>query len=158
MQIVETRGGIRRAHRALGRSGGYFQETFRTPLRQLASFSATVVAAHAPLEAGSVTVEQVVFSPKHLEALLTRYKVPLTYGPDWTIRAVGPKEIAALLEAAWADSLDFHFTPTPKRFHLFADHDEYTTVFGATKGHVAKLATALTSAGFSRVDGYERQW
>jgi hypothetical protein len=158
MQLVETPGVTQRLRRAFGRSQGYFQQTFRTPLRQLASFSATVVAAHAPLASGSVSVEQVVFTPKNLEALLSRHNLPLTYGPDWTITAAGQQEIAELLEAVWGDWLDFYFTPTPKRYHLFADHDEYTTIFGATKGHVAKVATALASAGFSPVDGYERTW
>jgi hypothetical protein len=158
MQIVETPGASQRLRRLLRRSDGYFQETFRTPLQQLASFTRTVIAVHGPPESGSVIVEQVVFTPKSLEGLLTGYDLPLTYGRDWTITATGPEEISALLEAAWGDWLDFYFTPTPKRFHLFADHDEYTTIFGATKGHVSKLATALVSAGFSRVDGYEREW
>lgn len=157
MEIVASPGAGQRLRRVLG-SRGYFQQTFRTPLQQSASFTATVVAAHAPLEAGSVIVGQVVFTPKNLEALLTRHNLPLTYGRDWTITAAGQEEIAALLEAAWGDWLDFYFTPSPKRFHLFADHDEYTTVFGATKGQVSKLATALISAGLSRVDGYEREW
>ena len=158
MQIVEKPGASQRLRRVLGRSQAYFQQTFRTPLRQLASFTATVTAAHGPLDSGSVTLEQVVFTPRNLEALLTGHNLPLTYGRDWTITATGPEEIAAVLEAAWGDALDFYFTPTPKRFHLFADHDEYTTVFGATKGHVSRLVTALASAGFSQVDGYEREW
>jgi hypothetical protein len=158
MEVVETPGATQRLRRALGRSQGYFQATFRTPKRQLASFSATVVAAHAPLKSGSVTVEQVVFTPRNLEALLTGHNLPLTFGRDWTLKAAGPQEIARLLEAVWRDWLDFYFTPTPKRYHLYADHDEYTTIFGATKGHVGKVATALASAGFSRVDGYEREW
>jgi hypothetical protein len=127
-------------------------------LQQLARFSATVVSGPSPVESGSVTLEQVVFTPKHLERLLTDRNLPPTYGRDWTIAAEGQQEIVALLEAALSDSLDFYFTPIPKRYHLFADHDEYTTVFGATKGQVAKVATALVDAGFSRVDGYEREW
>lgn len=158
MEIQETPGASQRLHRVLGRSRGYFQQTFRTPLKQLARFSATVVSAHSPVESGSVTLEQVVFMPKHLERLLTSRNVPPTYGRDWTITAEGQEDVVALLEAALSDSLDFYFTPTPKRYHLFADHDGYTTVFGATKGQVAKVSTALVNAGFSRVQGYEREW
>jgi hypothetical protein len=157
MEIVETPGASQRLRRVLG-SRGYFQQTFVTPLDQLASFTMKVIAAHAPLVSAGVTVYQVVFPPKNLETLLAEHSLPLTYGRDWTIRATGPEEIAALLVAAWRDPLDFYFTPTPKRFHLFADHDEYTTVFGATKGHLSKLTTALSSAGFLRVDGYQRDW
>lgn len=68
------------------------------------------------------------------------------------------EEVASLLVAAWSDAIDFYFTPTPKQYHLFADHDEYTTIFGATKGQVAKVATALANAEFSRIDGYVRHW
>jgi hypothetical protein len=70
---------------------------------------------------------------------------------DWIIIAAGPEEIAALLEAAWGDWLDFYFPPSPKRFQLFADHDEYTTVFGATKGHVSIAAAAARCV--RRTDG-----
>ena len=77
-------------------------------------------------------------------------------GRGWTFTAEGPEEVAALLEAALGDSVDFYFTPTPKRHYLFADHDEYATIYGATKGRVARVATALVRAGFSRVERYER--
>jgi hypothetical protein len=158
MQIAETPGASHRLRRQLGRSKGYFQRTFHTPLPQLAAFTETVIAAHAPLESGSVTLEQVVFTPTKLEGLLTSHNLPFTYGRDWTVTAAGPEEIAALLEAAWGDWVDFYFISQPKRFHLFADHDEYTTIFGATKGKVSKVATALINDGFSPVDGYERGW
>jgi hypothetical protein len=158
MQIAEMPGATKRLRRTLGDSNGYFQQTFATPSAQLSSFAATVVAAHAPLESGSVTLEQVVFPPKHLESLLAEYNMPLTYGRDWTITASGQEEVLALLEAAWGDPIDFYFTPEPKRYHIFADHDEYTTIFAATKGHLSKVSGALTAAGFMGVNGYRRAW
>jgi hypothetical protein len=157
MQIVETPGATQRLRRSVGHSR-QFQETFRTPPKQLATFAATVLAAHAPIESGSVNVDQVVFTPKRLEALLSDHRLPLTYGQDWTITASGPQEATALLQAVWGDWLDFWFTPAPKRYHIFADHDEYTTIFAATKGHLAKVTAALANTGFSRVDRYEREW
>ena len=158
MQIAEIQGAAQRLRRRLGRYPDHFQQTFRTSSQELPSFAAAVLAAHAPLESGSVTVEQVVFTPKHMEALLTSYNLPLSYGRDWTITAAGQQESAALLEAALGDSIDFYFIPVPTRFQVFADHDEYATIFAATKGHLAKIATALTAAGFSQQDGYRREW
>lgn len=158
MKIAETPGATQRLRRTLGRSHRYFQKTFRTPANQLRSFAAAVVAAHAPLESGSLTLEQVMFTPRRLEAMLASYNVPLTYGRDWSIMASGQQEITALLEAAWGDPVDFYFTPEPKRYHLFADHDEYTTIFAVTKGHLGKVSGALTAAGFVEVDGYVREW
>jgi hypothetical protein len=158
MRITEAPGASQALRRKLGRSQGYFQATFRTPLRQLPLFTSTVLAAHTHPEAGSVTLEQVVFTPKNLEALLRNNDLPLTYGRDTTITASGARESEGLLEAAWGDWLDFYFVPVPSPFHLFADHDEYTTFFAATKGHLAKIVTALSIAGFSSVDGYQREW
>ena len=158
MEIVETPGAAQRLRRSLERPGGYFQKTFRTPVKQLGAFAATVLGANAAIESGSVNVEQVVFTPKNLEALLADHRLPLSYGRDWTITASGQHETAALLEAAWGDGLDFYFTPRPTRFQIFADHDEYTTIFAATKGHLTKVTAALTGARFSRMDGYKRKW
>ena len=157
MRIAEAPGAAQALRRKLG-SQGYFQATFRTPKRQLPLFTSTVLTAHIPPEAGSVTLEQVVFTPKNLEALLMSNDLPLAYGRDTTITASGARESEALLEAAWGDWLDFYFVPAPSPFQLFADHDEYTTFFAATKGHLAKIVTALSTAGFSRVDGYQREW
>jgi hypothetical protein len=159
METRETPGASQRLRRALGRRGAYFQQTFRTPAQQqLPRFSAAVVSAHSPIETATVTLEQIVFTPKHLDELLAARHLPVTCGRDWTITAAGYEEVASLLMAAWSDVIDFYFIPKPKHFHLFADHDDYTTIFGATKGQVAKVATALANAGFSRVDGYELHW
>jgi hypothetical protein len=159
MESRETPGASQRLRRALGRPRAYFQQTFRTPVQpQLPMFSAAVVSAHLPIDSGSVTLEQVVFTPRHLEKLLATHHLPVTCGRDWTITAAGQEQVASLLVAAWSDAIDFYFAPTPKRYHLFADHDEYTTIFGATKGQVAKVATALAEARFCRVEGYERHW
>lgn len=159
METWETPGASQRLRRALGRPRAYFQQTFRTPVRQqLRVFSAAVVSAHSPIESARVILEQIVFTPKHLEELLAAHHLPVTCGRDWTITAAGQEEVASLLVAAWSDAIDFYFTPTPKQYHLFADHDEYTTIFGATKGQVAKVATALANAEFSRIDGYVRHW
>ena len=158
MQIVEAPGAAQRLRRSLGRPAKQFQATFRTPLKQLKAFTVTVLNAPGPITAGEVTLQQVVFSAKNLEELLAVHGLPPRYGQDWTIRATGQHETTALLEAVWGDWLDFYFTPTPKRYRLFADHDEYTTIFAATKGHLGKVAAALADSGFSRVAGYERTW
>lgn len=158
MRIAEAPGAAQALRRKLARSQDYYQETFRTPSGQIRLFASTVLAAHTQLDAGSVTLEQVVFTPKNLEALLGKNDLPLTCGRDTTITASGAKESEALLEAAWSDWLDFYFVPVPSTFQLFADHDEYTTFFAATKGHLARIVTVLSAAGFSRVAGYRREW
>jgi hypothetical protein len=158
MRIAEAPGAAQALRQKLGRSQDYYQETFRTPSRQARLVTTTVLATHTQLDAGSVTIEHVVFTPKNLEALLGDNDLPLTYGRDTIITASGAKESEALLEAAWSDWLDFYFVPVPSTFQLFADHDEYTTFFAATKGHLARIVTALSAASFPRVGGYRREW
>jgi hypothetical protein len=46
-----------------------FQQTFRTPVKKLAPFVATMVSA-GPMQAAVVTIEQVVFEPQHLISML----------------------------------------------------------------------------------------
>ena len=47
-----------------------FQSTFETPLKQLEPFVSAILAANEALESGSVTIDQVVFEPEHLSALM----------------------------------------------------------------------------------------
>jgi hypothetical protein len=154
MQIAETPGAGQRLRQALR---GQVQQTFETPLEQLDTFAATVLGAHAPVESGSVSLQQIVFTPRQLEALLTEHRLTAPPGEDWTITASGVDETAALLEAVWSDWVDFYFTPTPTRYHIFADHDEFTTIFAATSSDLAKVTMALRRVGFSPVHGYQRE-
>jgi hypothetical protein len=49
-----------------------FQQTFVTSTQDFKRFVATIVSA-GQLQAGCLTIEQVVFEPTHLIALLNRY-------------------------------------------------------------------------------------
>jgi hypothetical protein len=133
------------------------QLTFLTPLRQLPAFVKILLAASSPLRSGTITVEAVVFPPKHLEALLSSHSLPLECNAGLSITAAGLEEAEALLTAALGDWLDFYFRPDPSRFLLYADHDEYTTVFAARKGPLSRLETSLTDAGFQKVSGWQRR-
>ncbi len=109
------------------------QKTFETPSKDLKRFVATIFSAHETLQDGSVTIEQVVFEPKHLNAVLAKHLLPAQFGRDCLLSASGRAEAAELLEAALEDWIDFIFVPTPKPFVIYADHDEYTTFFANTK-------------------------
>ena len=68
----------------------------------------------------------------------------------------GTQEAIDLLVAALGCSLDFYFVPEPRRFILYADHDEYTTLWAARKRTLSAIGTALLVAGFSEVSDYTR--
>jgi hypothetical protein len=152
MQIVKSPGSIKR----LVKAAGQYQRTFRTPMDRLPDFVEALLSPHMPLTAASLTIAAWVFQPRTLEALLAKHGLPQEYTQDRTITASGRQEIGDLLKASLSDWLDFYFFPTPKRFLIYADHDEYTTVFGATKGSVSRTATSLAGNGFVEVKDYTR--
>ena len=153
MEIRENAGELKRIQRTLA---GFTQRTFQTPLDHLPRFVAALLAGEPPIIAASVTVQQVVFTPQHLEKLLASYRLPLEYGTEQSIAAEGAQESAALLAAALADWIDFYFVPEPKRFILYADHDEYATLFAPRKGMLSLIASGLIDAGFKEVPDYIR--
>lgn len=131
------------------------QQTFTTPSDQLPAFVKGILIG-GPVNAASLVVKAVIFEPKHLHALLTSHGLPLEYGGDLSVRADGSEESEALLTAALGDAVDFFYAPEPRRFVLYADHDDCTTVFASRKGHVAKIAAALRAQGFKEMDGFVR--
>src|SRR5258708_235918 len=96
MTLSETPGSLKRFRRTPGR----FQKTFRTPLQNLPPFVRAILTAVGPLQAASLTTEQVVFEPKHLMAMLVRHSLPAECRRDWSVAATGQKEVEELLEAA----------------------------------------------------------
>src|SRR5436309_3137364 len=120
MTLSETPGSAKRLRRTPWR----FQQTFRTPLKSLQPFVATITPAHEPFGAAYITIDEVVFEPKHLLDLLAKNSLPARYGRDVTFVASGNEEVQALLQAALSDWIDFIFVPTPKPFAIYADHDE----------------------------------
>lgn len=137
-------------------AGTFFQRTFVTPpLNRLPAFVAILLAG-PPLASASLTLDEVVFTPEHVNRLLSRHHVPQECRSGWTITATGQQESKALLTAALDDWLDFYFQPEPNRFLLYADHDEYTTLFAARKGTLSRLATALAAGGVAEVSDYVR--
>jgi hypothetical protein len=152
MTLSEAPGAVKRFRRTPWR----FQKTFQTPLKDLQPFVATIFSAHESLQDGCVTIEQVVFEPKHLSAVLAKHSLPAQFGRDLLLAASGREEAAELLEAALGDWIDFIFVPTPKPFVIYADHDEYTTFYANTKSNLDPVVEALSARGFKLIQDYER--
>ena len=152
MTLTHSQGSLKRFRRTPWR----FQKTFRTPIPRLPQFVTTIVSSHDLLQAAVLTIDDVVFEPKHLMSLLSRLFPAPELGRDWCINATGPQEISELLQAALSDWVDFAFVPTPKAFVIYADHDEYTTFYANTKSNLNGIVDALSRAGFKSVPSYER--
>jgi hypothetical protein len=152
MTLSQSPGSLKR----FGRTPWRFQQTFQTPLQNLEPFVTTILSARVPIQTASVIFDQVVFEPKHLLALFTRYALVPEYGHDWCVATTNPQEVKELLRATLSDWVDFLFIPTPKPFVIYADHDEYTTFFANTKSNLNGVVEALTAGGFRNVPDYER--
>jgi len=152
MTLSETPGAVKRFRRSSWR----FQETFQTPLKDLQRFVAAIISAHGAIQSGSVVFDSVVFDPKHVIATLTKHSLPITYGRDWELAAVGRGEVAELLESVLSDWIDFIFVPKPRPFVIYADHDEFITFYTNTKSNLNFMLDTLSSGGFKRVQNYQR--
>ena len=140
----------------LRRSAGLFQRTYHTPLIQLESFVQTLLEPWASITSAALTVEAIIFPPKHLGQLLARYRLRPELRGESTISATGSDEAHELLVAALGDWVDFYYVAEPTGPLVYADHDEYTTVFAARKRPLGQLRVAMAAAGFTEVPDYSR--
>jgi hypothetical protein len=132
-----------------------FQQTFLNPRKNLQPFVDLIISA-SESNGVKITIDQVIFDPTQLNALLASHSQTLSLTHDVTISAEGLAETTALLHAALSDAPDFICIPTPKPFVFYADHDEYITVFSHTKSNLNRIVLPLVQAGFKIVD-YRRQ-
>jgi hypothetical protein len=151
--LTHNPGAIKRFRRTPWR----FQETFQTPLQSLAPFVATITTAYQPFEAACVIIDEVIMEPRHLIRLLINHSLQPEYGRDWSLGARGLPEVQTLLEAIISDWVNFAFVPAPKPFVIYADHDEYLTVFANSKSGLNPVVAELSKQGFKKVQNYERQ-
>jgi hypothetical protein len=151
MNLSATTGTLKRLRRVSWR----FQHSFLTPLRNLQPFVATIISAREHIQAGTVTVDSIVFEPNNLNALLASRSLPPALQSESSIEATSHEETSALLQAALGDSVDFWFIPIPKPFVIYADHDEYTTFFANSKSKLNAVVEPLLQQGFQKVT-YER--
>jgi hypothetical protein len=143
MLVSKASGEIKRFQR----QAWSFQQTVRTPLKDLPHFVSRILEPF-PLKSASLTIAEVVFEPKHLRDLLASHSVLTQSCRDLTLTATDRAEIAPLLEAALGDWVDFLFVPVPGALAIYADHDEYTTFFTRKKENLTRLSSSLIEHGF----------
>jgi hypothetical protein len=131
------------------------QVTLGTPRKNMEGFLSTLLIA-CPVSAGLTSTDQVVFEPDNfLELVKTR---GLTLENYWTFcaEASSTEDVAALLGAMLDDWIDFVFVPAPVDFAIYADHDEFLTLYAPSSSRLDHLITQLKVAGFAFVDHYVR--
>jgi hypothetical protein len=135
-----------------------FQQTFETPLKSLQSFVATIVSSGEPLRHGSLTIDQVVFEPRDLSAMLAKYSIPPKCERGLCLTAAGRKEVEELLGVVLGEWIDFLFVPDPQVFAIYADHDEFTTFYAHNRTNLERIASALSNGGFKAKPEYQRRF
>ena len=153
MTISTTAGAMKKFRRTPWR----FQETFQTPLKDLERFVAAILSANEDIKQACVVIDQIVFEPKTLKALLPADHMELLI-QDCSLAAMSRPEIHKLLRAALADWIDFAFIPSPRPYVIYADHDEYTTFYANTKSNLSRVIAPLSKQGFRQVIGWQRHF
>jgi hypothetical protein len=133
-----------------------FQQTFKTPLKDLNRFVATILAPFS-LEKGTISTDEVVFEPEDLLHLLANNSLSVQDQYHLTIEAEGQQALADLLQAALGDWVDFVFVPSPEVIAIYADHDEYTTFYTRDDSTLKNLVSDLEKSGFDAVSDYTRR-
>jgi len=109
-----------------------------------------------PIEKGIIAINGYVFEPKNLRKLLSAYPQSMNLTHGWSIESITTQSIKELLLATIKDWIDFAFIPAPQPFVIYADHDEYTTVYAMTKSNLNQVVHPLLAQGFTQVKDFER--
>jgi hypothetical protein len=132
------------------------QATFVVTPNQYAAFAAAIAGGGDPPSASTLVVRENVFQPRRTRPLLAKGSPETLFPTDTTIAVDGP-HAEALLAAALADGIEFWFSPAAGTFLVYADRDDYATVFAMREAAVARVAERLRAAGFTEVPSYRRK-
>jgi hypothetical protein len=137
----------------LRRKAGDAQLTFAVTRAGAKAFASALLSGDPPCERAALVVEETSGALYHIGPLIEQ--PPLESLPrDTTITATGREAAEALLAAALSDYVDFWFVPTPGGLLVYADNDEYATVFAHRQGPVSKAGERLRAADLTEVTGY----
>lgn len=105
-----------------------------------------------------VQIELIVFDPVTLIGFLKTHGVVTTEGELHNVCISATSDQAAdLLIATLSDWIDFWFVRQADEFRIFADHDEYTTIYSSNLETLADIASSLTDKGFREIDDWLRE-
>ncbi len=132
-----------------------FQTTYVRPLGDLPKFVNTLLKNFEVSE-GTVSIEQIIFEPKVLIWYLRGRGFLRDEGQlnKAVIHAENKSEVAELLECVFGQWADFAFIPSPNEFAIYADHDEYTTIFAASAESLSLIRSDIDQERFKTAEGW----
>ena len=131
------------------------QKTLVTPGENMAKFLTALLVA-LPVDRGVASTAEVVFDPDNFLELLKARDLPIENYWTFCAEASSTEDVAVLLEAMLKDWIDFVFVPSPTSFAMYADHDEFLTLYVPSSSALAHLSDQLKLAGFAFEDWYVR--
>lgn len=131
------------------------QRTLLTPRTRMSSFLSALFNIF-PVEQAVASTDQVVFQPDNVLGLLAKRELRPEDHWGFCVSASGASDAAALLAAMLTDWIDFVFVPSPASFAVYADHDEYLTLYTPSQSDLDLLVTDIEAHGFSFVPDYVR--
>lgn len=131
------------------------QVTLVTPRKNMERFLSTLFATF-PVDSGLASTDQVVFDPDNFLELVNARGLALENPWTFCAEATGAEDVAALLGAMLDDWIDFAFVPLPASFAIYADHDEFLTLYVSSSSELDRLTARLKLAGFGFEDWYSR--
>jgi hypothetical protein len=134
-----------------------FQQTYVTPLEDLPRFVRSLLAPFVFNQA-SIKIETIVFNPEDLIEYLKPHGINTDESKlnRATLTADDASEAAALLEQVLGQWIDFAFVPSPGTFAIYADHDQFTTIFTSSAELLSSLRKEMMAQKFKAVDDW--QW
>jgi hypothetical protein len=132
-----------------------FQQTYITALTDLPKFVNTILEPLTFLD-GAVWIEQIVFEPRELIWYLRGRGFVCDEGDlnKAVLTTENKSETAELLECILGQWTDFAFIPSPKNFVIYADHDEFTTIFAPSAEILSSVQSGMKAQGFKAVEDW----
>jgi hypothetical protein len=140
------------------------QQTYSTPLvdrsdpANRSNLSRFVRSILAPFEVRTceLWIEQIIFEPTELIWYLRGCGITTDEGQlnHAVLQAENETEVYSLLECALGQWTDFVLFPSPKEFAIYADHDEFTTIFAADIEALDSIRLAMKQEGFKEIEGW----
>lgn len=133
------------------------QQTYATPLAELPRFVATLLSPFR-FDSATLRIETIVFKPEDLMAFLKCHGIEANEEElnRATLIATSAEQAAELLRQVLAQWIDFAFFPSANTFAIYADHDEYTTIFTSNDELLSQVRDAMRAQNFKAVNDWQR--
>jgi hypothetical protein len=132
-----------------------YEKTLVTPRKDLVAYLSALLELF-PTVQGDVSTDEIVFEPDNLLKFLTARGISLDDYWSFCGSVSGAGDVQEMLAALLNDWIDFAFVPSSESFAIYADHDEFLTIYFSNEADLDRCFVHLRQRGFGFVEGYTR--